>query len=106
MAGMHHFFFLVKSIRWVENKQDIEGCFYNQSGKLLYDGDHRKGVWHGFGVSYEGLGRMVYKGGWKEGLRSGKGKVYDSYRKIEKYGVWGKGELVREFLKKFKEGGR
>lgn len=88
--------------RWVGNRQDIEGCFYNKGGKLLYDGDHRKGVWWGFGVSYEGLGRMVYKGGWKGGERSGKGKVYDRERKVERYGVWRKGELVRDFMKKWR----
>ena len=60
---------------WENNKREKYGKFFNDKGKLIYEGDYKNDLKNGEGIYYYNNGDK-YEGEWVNGIREGKGIFY------------------------------
>ena len=60
---------------WENNKREKYGKFFNDKGKLIYEGDYKNDLKNGEGIYYYNNGDK-YEGEWINGIREGKGIFY------------------------------
>mmetsp|Transcript_1242 Transcript_1242/g.3510 ORF Transcript_1242/g.3510 Transcript_1242/m.3510 type:complete len:98 (+) Transcript_1242:1525-1818(+) len=64
-----------------------KGKLYDDTGRLVYDGEYQDGNWHGKGCWYGASGNR-YEGEWKDHKRHGTGYLYQTNGKLKYDGEW------------------